>query len=69
MSEAAAHGVTTLTEVRLCVFQRDAIREPHRRSPSMGFNVTWPTAHEESLVDDNLLSVGRRSAEEHIAML
>jgi CRP-like cAMP-binding protein len=35
----------------------------------MGFNVTWLTAHEESLVDDTLLSVGRRSAEERIAML
>jgi CRP-like cAMP-binding protein len=35
----------------------------------MGFNVTWLTAHEESLVDDNLLSVGRRSAQERIATL
>jgi CRP-like cAMP-binding protein len=35
----------------------------------MGFNITWLTAHEESLVDDTLLSVGRRSAEERIAML
>ena len=35
----------------------------------MGFNVTWLTAHEESLVDDNLLSVDRRSAQERIATL
>jgi CRP-like cAMP-binding protein len=35
----------------------------------MGFNITWLRAHEESLVDDTLLSVGRRSAEERIAML
>jgi CRP-like cAMP-binding protein len=33
----------------------------------MGFNVTWLTTHEESLVDDNLLSIGRRSAEERVA--
>jgi CRP-like cAMP-binding protein len=33
----------------------------------MGFNVTWLTAHEESLVDDNLLSIGQRSAEERVA--
>ncbi len=69
MGDAAAHGVDTLTESVFCVFQRDAIWEIHRRSPSMGFNVTWLTAHEESLVDDTLLSVGRRSAEERIAML
>jgi CRP-like cAMP-binding protein len=69
MGDAAAHGVDTLTEALFCVFQRDALWEIHRRSPSMGFNVTWLTAHEESLVDDTLLSVGRRSAEERIAML
>ncbi|MCY1537483.1 Crp-like helix-turn-helix domain protein [compost metagenome] len=57
----------TLTSASFCVFQRDALWEIHRRSPTMGFNVTWLTAHEESLVDDTLLSVGRRSAEERIA--
>jgi CRP-like cAMP-binding protein len=69
MGDAAAHGVDTLTEATFCVFQRDSLWKIHRRSPSMGFNVTWLTAHEESLVDDTLLSVGRRSAEERIAML
>ncbi len=69
MADAAAHGVDTLTDAVLCVFQRDALWELHRKSPSMGFNITWLTAHEESLVDDTLLSVGRRSAEERIATL
>jgi CRP-like cAMP-binding protein len=67
MSDAAAHGVVTLTSARFCVFDRDALWELHRNQPSMGFNVTWLTAHEESLVDDNLLSIGRRSAEERVA--
>jgi CRP-like cAMP-binding protein len=69
MGEAAAHGVETLTEAWFCVFQRDALWELHRCSPMMGFNVTWLTAHEESMVDDTLLSVGRRSAEERIASM
>ncbi len=69
MSEAAAHGVVTLTDAKFCVFDRDALWELHRSQPSMGFNVTWLTAHEESLVDDNLLSLGRRSAEERVATL
>jgi CRP-like cAMP-binding protein len=69
MGDAAAHGVDTLTPALFCTFQRDALWEIHRRSPSMGFNITWLTAHEESLVDDTLLSVGRRSAEERIATL
>ena len=69
MGDAAAHGVVTLTDAVFCVFQRDALWELHRQSPAMGFNITWLTAHEESMVDDTLLSVGRRSAEERIAML
>jgi CRP-like cAMP-binding protein len=69
MGDAAAHGVETLTDAVFCVFQRDALWELHRRSPSMGFNVTWLTAQEESLVDGSLLSVGRRNAEERIATL
>jgi CRP-like cAMP-binding protein len=69
MGDAAAHGVETLTDALFCVFQRDALWELHRRSPMMGFNVTWLTAHEESMVDDTLLSVGRRSAEERIASM
>lgn len=69
MGDAAAHGVETLTDALFCVFQRDSLWELHRRSPMMGFNVTWLTAHEESMVDDTLLSVGRRTAEERIASM
>jgi CRP-like cAMP-binding protein len=69
MGDAAAHGVEVLTDATFCVFQRDSLWELHRQSPVMGFNVTWLTAHEESMVDDTLLSVGRRSAEERIASL
>ena len=69
MGDAAAHGVMTLTDTTFCVFKRDSLWELHRRSPTMGFNVTWLTAHEESMVDTTLLSVGRRNAEERIATL
>lgn len=69
MADASAHGVHALTDVMLCVFQRDALWELHRSAPKLGFSVTWLTAHEESVVDDALLSVGRRSAEERIATL
>jgi CRP-like cAMP-binding protein len=69
MGDAASHGVETLTDALFCVFQRDALWGLHRRSSMMGFNVTWLTAHEESMVDETLLSVGRRSAEERIASM
>ena len=69
MGDGAAHGVVTLTDAVFCVFQREALWTMHREQPTMGFNVTWLTAHEESVVDETLLSVGRRSAEERIATL
>lgn len=69
MVAVAAHGVMSLTDAVLCVFRRDALWELHRQSPTMGFNVTWLSAREESLVDEGLLSVGRRSAEERISAL
>ena len=69
MADASAHGVTALTDVVLCVFQRDSLWELHTQAPRLGFGVTWLTEQEESLVDDSLLSVGRRSAEERIASL
>ncbi len=69
MVAVAAHGVMSLTSALLCVFWRDALWELHRQSPTMGFNVTWLSAREESLVDEGLLSVGRRSAEGRISAL
>ena len=69
MSDALSHGVEALSDGQLCVFSRDALWELHRNQPAMGFNLTWLTAQEQSVVDDSLLSVGRRSAEERIAAL
>jgi CRP-like cAMP-binding protein len=69
MTDSAAHGVQALTEVMLCVFKRDALWELHRGAPALGFSATWLTAHEESVIDDALLTVGRRNAEERIASL
>lgn len=69
MTDAASHGVVALTPVRVCRFSRDAVWLLHRELPSLGFDVTWLAANENALVDDNLLSVGRRSALERTAAL
>jgi CRP-like cAMP-binding protein len=69
MTDVAAHGVMALTDAVFCVFKREALWDLHRQSPAMGFNITWVTASEESLVDGTLLSVGSRTAEERIAAL
>ncbi len=67
--EQAAHGVEALTDVKLCCFARERIWDIFRSFPQLAFDVTWLGAHEESLVDDNLFSVGRRSAAERVAAL
>jgi CRP/FNR family transcriptional regulator, anaerobic regulatory protein len=56
------HSVRTLTEVKVCVFQRADLWKLYREMPSLAFDVTWLAAHEESLVDQILVTVGQRTA-------
>lgn len=69
MSERNLHAVVALTDVRVCSFPRDTIRRVHERLPSLAMDLTWIAARGEGVVDDHLLSVGRRSARERIAAL
>jgi len=65
----ALHGIEALTDVTLCVFDRPTIRKVYRAHPSLALDLTWLAAHGERLVDDALLSVGRRTAMESLAAL
>ncbi len=69
MAEKAPHGVEALTDATLCAFPRERLWDLYRHHPCLGFDLTWISAHEELIVDENLLSVGRRSALERVAML
>jgi CRP-like cAMP-binding protein len=69
MCDAAQHGIEALTEVELCLLPRPKVWELFGRVPELAFDVTWLGAREESIVDENLLSAGRRSAAERIAAL
>ena len=69
MAEKSPHGVEALTDATLCAFPRDRLWDLYRLCPSLGYDITWINAYEELIVDENLLSVGRRSALERIAML
>ena len=68
-ADGAMHGIDALTDVSLCVFPRDGLFELFREYPSLGYDVTWLSAREESMVDDALLSAGRRNAAERVAVL
>lgn len=69
LGQASPHGVEALTDIALCVFPNERLWDIYRNHPGLGFDITWLCAHEELIVDENLLSVGRRSAAERIAML
>jgi CRP-like cAMP-binding protein len=63
------HSVEALSPVVLCVFQRDGLTELFKRQPGLSFDVTWLAAREERMLDEHLLSIGRRSATERAAYL
>lgn len=66
---AMEHSVEALSPTVLCVFQRDRLAELFRNHPGLSFDVTWLASREERMLDENLLSVGRRSAIERAAYL
>ena len=69
MFDAALHGIEALTDVELCVLPRRKVWALFGKKPDLTFDVTWLGSREESLVDENLTSVGRRTAVERIAAL
>lgn len=69
LNEQSPHGVEALTDVELCVFPAAGLWDLFKNHPGLGYDVTWLAAHEERIVDMNLVSVGRRSAAERVAML
>jgi len=58
-----------VTELSLCAFARDTVWSVYRTHPPLALQLTWLAAHEERLVDDAVLSVGRRTALERVAAL
>jgi CRP-like cAMP-binding protein len=68
-ADGAMHGIEAVTDVSLCVFPRDGLWELYRNHPSLGYDITWLAAREEGIVDDHLLTAGRRNATERVAML
>jgi CRP-like cAMP-binding protein len=69
MFDAAQHCIETLTDVELCLLPRHKIWHLFGQMPELAFDVAWLGAREESRVDENLLSAGRRSAAERVAAL
>lgn len=63
------HSIEALSQMLLCVFERDRLLTLYEKHPALGHDVTWLAAREEQMLDENLLSVGRRTALERAAYL
>jgi len=68
-ADGETHGVEAVTGVTLCAFDRDKLWDLFHSHPKLGYDITWLTAREEKMVDDNLVTAGRRNASERVAML
>jgi CRP-like cAMP-binding protein len=66
---AMDHSVEALSPVILCVFQRSDLQSLYQQQPGLAYDITWLAAREERMLDEHLLSVGRRSALERAAYL
>ena len=62
-------AVSILTVSVFCRFSSERLWDLYRNQPALGYDITWIAAHEELIVDENLVSVGQRSAAQRIAML
>lgn len=63
------HSVEALTAVTLCVFERGRLRTLFEKYPDLAYDLTWIAAREERILDEHLLSIGRRSALERAGYL
>jgi CRP-like cAMP-binding protein len=63
------HSVEALTSMRLCVFERTQLFTIFEQHPALAYDITWLASREESILDEHLMSVGRRSALERAAYL
>ena len=68
-AEGQTHGVEAASEATFCVFERDRLWDLFHAQPKLGYDITWLAARGEKMLDDNLVTAGRRNAGERVAML
>ncbi len=63
------HSVEALSPMALCVFERARLHEIFTNYSDLAYDLTWIASREERMLDENLLSIGRRTALERAAYL
>jgi CRP-like cAMP-binding protein len=69
VADEMQHSVEALTDMTLCIFPREKLWDLFTRFPALAYDVTWLAAREEQILDESLLSIGRRTAMERMAFL
>ena len=67
--EPASHSVEMLRAARLCLFDYKRYYDLIVAQPSLGYDITWLAAKEETALEEHLVALGRRSARERVAYL
>jgi len=65
--EEMGHSVDASSDMVLCVFDRQKLWSLFSQFPSLAYDLTWLASREEQLLDEHLITLGRRSAMERIA--
>lgn len=69
MTTEMHHSVEALTPMVLCVFPKNRLWSLYEKHPSLAFDLTWLASQSERSLDENLLSLGRRSASEKVSFV
>lgn len=69
LDDGMSHGIEALTEVTLCHFDRGKLWELYSNHPRLAYDMTWLAAQQERSFEEQLLTLGQRTAFERIAYL
>jgi CRP/FNR family transcriptional regulator len=69
LDDVTSHGIEALTNVTLCHFDRSKLWSLYTDHPRLAFDMTWLAARQERSFEEQLLSLGQRTAFERIAYL
>ena len=67
--EPASHSVEAVSAARLCVFPRDGFVDLIADKPALGYDVVWLAAREERALEEHIISLGQRDAQEKVVSL
>lgn len=67
--EPSSHTIEALVDARLCRFKRSDFAQLIGQHPSLGYDITWLAAKEETALEGHIVSLGQRNARERVTYL